>query len=678
MPNRLANETSPYLLQHADNPVDWHPWGAEALERAGSEDKPILLSIGYAACHWCHVMERESFSDPATARLMNQWFVPVKVDREERPDLDAVYMDAVQAMTGRGGWPMTVFLTPEGKPFFGGTYYPPEPRHGMPSFTTVLAKVREAWDTEREAVATQADKLTEAITRSVLPPHDPHELTEVTVRTALEGLRDRFEPEWGGFGGAPKFPQSMTLDFLLRLAARRQEDARTMAHHTMRRMALGGIRDHLGGGFHRYSTDERWHVPHFEKMLYDNALLLRLYTHGWLQASDPLYRTVASTTAEWMVGEMRHASGGFFSSQDADSEGVEGKFYVWSGEDFRTAAAEDADAAAAFFDVSPEGNWPSEQVNVLHNPAEPWAIASRAGTSVSELLAAVERARARLLDARGRRVRPETDDKVLASWNGLAASALVEAGRVLGRDEFVAAGVAAARFVLDELRDAKGRLQRAWRDGRTSGPAFLDDYAAMASACLSVYETTFNPRWFEDALRLADDAVRLFSDPAGGFFDTGTDMPSLVVRPKELTDNAVPSGNSLMCETLLRLAAHTGEASYEERALAQLRSIQPALASAPSFFGTWLSALDLTLGSAPEVAIAGDPESGEVRDLAAVVWRAFPPARALAVGSPESSPAALLRDRPLTQDRATAYVCRKFVCRAPVTTTGDLQRQLAV
>jgi uncharacterized protein YyaL (SSP411 family) len=661
MPNRLLDETSPYLLQHAHNPVDWYPWGPEALELARAENKPILLSIGYAACHWCHVMERESFENSDIARQMNMWFVCIKVDREERPDLDGIYMDAVQAMTGRGGWPMTVFLTPDGKPFYGGTYFPPEDRHGMPGLPRVLESVHDAWINKRDDVTKQADALTSYISGAVAPKHErEHDLTDLTLRAAVGSMREQFDDEWGGFGSAPKFPQPMTLEFLLRTHVRGEADALPMAVTTLERMARGGIFDHVGGGFHRYSTDRQWLVPHFEKMLYDNGALLRSYARAWLVTRSPLFRRTAELTADYVLREMRHADGGFFSSQDADSEGVEGKFYVWSRAELVAVAGDDA---ARYWDVTERGNW--EGTNVLWVPADD---AEPAG---------LEDARLRLREARASRVAPATDDKILASWNGIAISGLCEAGRAFGRPDLISAAGDAARFVLSALRDSRGRLLRAWRDGRTSGLAFLDDHALMAAACLDLYESTFDESWYAEAERLVDDAIRLFADERGGFYDTGSDAEALLVRPKDLFDNAVPCGNSTMAETLIRLGALRGDPMLESRVEPMLKLLQPAMASSPTGFGTWLGALDVFLARPREIAVAGDPAEPGARALIETVWGRFLPNHVLAAGDPSVATVPLLRDRPLVDGRATAYVCEGFVCLRPVTEPDDLVRELS-
>jgi len=664
--NRLIEATSPYLLQHAHNPVDWYEWGPDALERARREDRPILLSIGYAACHWCHVMERESFEDEEIALLMNERFVCVKVDREERPDLDAIYMDAVQAMTGSGGWPMTVFLTPEGQPFFAGTYFPPEDRHGLPGFRRVLESVSQAWREQREQVLSQGKRVVDAIaqTSSLGESRDP--LGDDLLRAAHAQLSRAFDLRWGGFGGAPKFPQPMMVEFLLRSHLHGYPGSLDMVRVTLDRMAAGGIRDHLGGGFHRYSVDERWHVPHFEKMLYDNALLARLYLHGWQVTGDAGYRAVAQDTLGFLLREMRHPDGGFYSSQDADSEGVEGKFYAWSWSDLVAAAGEEV---ARFYGASPEGNW-EEGLNVLWIP--------ETGASPPDGL---EEARRRLFEAREKRVRPATDDKILASWNGLAIQALADAGRALGESKYVEAAAAAAAFVLSALRREDGRLLRSWREGRAGGAGYVDDYAMMAAACLSVYEATLDLRWMAESRRLADELIRLFHDTdRGGFFQTGADAEALVLRPKELFDNAVPSGNSVAAEVLLRLAHLTGEDAYERAGVSALRVARTLIQRAPSMFGHALGALDLYVSPLKEVAVVGDPEAEPTQRLLREVWGRYLPNAVLAASRPGDDEAArlmpLLAGREPLDGKPAAYVCERFTCKLPVSEPQELAAQL--
>ncbi len=675
--NRLAQETSPYLLQHAHNPVDWYPWGREAFERAHREDKPVLLSIGYAACHWCHVMEEESFEDPDTAALMNDRFVSIKVDREERPDVDSIYMDAVQAMTGGGGWPLTAFLTPEGEPFYAGTYFPNEDRHGLPAFRKILASISDAWQNRRDEVITQGRRVVNAIARAETMSASRDPLSDDVLRRAFDALRRSFDHRWGGFGGAPKFPQPMTLEFMLRCHLRGYDGALEMLQTTLDRMAAGGIYDQIGGGFHRYSTDAMWHVPHFEKMLYDNAQLARTYTRAWQVSRDDRYRRVATETCEYLLREMRHPDGGFFSSQDADSEGVEGRFFVWSYDELVSLAGEDV---AMVFGSAPRGNW--EGTNVLWRPHPVEAVAEELGRDREELAHRVEAARRRLFEIRESRVRPATDDKVLAAWNGLAVSALAEAGRAFGEPRYVAAAVGAADFVLTRLRDGSGRLLRSWRDGKPGRSGYADDYALMADACLTLYETTFDVRWFDEARTLADELLRLFWDrERGGFFQTGSDAERLVVRPKELFDNAVPSGNSAAADVLQRMALMTGEQEYEGAGLSALRLVREQMAEAPHGFGQALSALDLYVSPVPEVAVIGDPQSDDTRALVAeVTTKRFLPNHVLAVAAPDDARSRekvpLLRDRVADDGRAIAYVCERFVCRLPVGQPEELADQL--
>jgi uncharacterized protein YyaL (SSP411 family) len=676
-PNRLIDQTSPYLLQHAYNPVDWYPWGAEALERARAEDRPILLSVGYAACHWCHVMAHESFEDAETAALMNEHFVCVKVDREERPDLDGIYMDAVQAMTGQGGWPMTVFLTPEGGPFYAGTYYPKVDRPGLPSFRRVLAAVADAWTSRRDDVRRQGAQVVQVLAAQSGALGGDTQLAADTLRQAFQGLREAFDGTWGGFGRAPKFPQPMTLEFLLRCHLRGFEGALDMVRLTLDRMAAGGIFDQLGGGFHRYSTDGRWLVPHFEKMLYDNALLLRLYTHAWQLGGADRDRRVAARTADYLLAELRHPDGGFFSSQDADSEGVEGRFFVWSWEELAGIAGE---PVARLLGATAEGNW--EGSNVLWTPRPAAEVAETAGLPVEDLERQLEAALPRLLGVRRARVHPATDDKVLAAWNGLAVSALAEAGRSFGEPRYLDAAVAAASFVLETLRDERGRLLRAWRDGRRGGPGYLDDHACMAEACLTLYETTFELRWLREARRLTEAMVELFADPGGdGFYQTGRDAEQLVVRPRELFDNAVPSGSSVAAEVLQRLGRLTGREEWERAGLGALRPVLGVLARAPSGFGHALGAADFALARVREVAIVGRPGAADTDALLARVWGAYQPNRVVAAAAPGDLAAQrevpLLADRPAIDGRATAYVCEHFVCQRPVTEPEELAAQLA-
>jgi len=680
--NRLASETSPYLLQHAHNPVDWFPWGEEAFSRARDLDRPVFLSVGYAACHWCHVMERESFEDEATAEFLNERFVAVKVDREERPDVDGIYMDAVQAMTGQGGWPMSVWLTPDGRPFYAGTYFPSEPRHGMPSFREVLDGLADAWATRRDEIETQGGRVLESIGRasSLTATADP--ITEQILHEAFATLRRSFDDRWGGFGGAPKFPQPMVLEFLLRMAVRGTADAEEMVALTLDRMADGGMHDQVGGGFARYSTDAAWHVPHFEKMLYDNAQLARLYAQAWRLTRNERYREVAASTLDSLLREMQHPEGGFFSSQDADSEGVEGRYFAWSWEELVSLVGE---PVAAAFGATPEGNWAEggDAANVLWHPRSLEEVAGTLGVAPGDLRAQVGEARGVLAAARGTRIRPGTDDKVLAAWNALAIRAFAEAGRAFAEPRYVEAAVRCADFVWRHLRDDRGRLLRSWRDGVVGRPGFADDHALLGGALLTLYEVTGEVAWFARARELADALVDLFADEErGGFFQTGRDAEQLVVRPKELQDNAAPSGNSAAAETLQRLALLTGEVEYERAGVSALRLVRDLLARVPLGFGLALCAADLYVGPTREVAVIGDQDDPATRALVdEVVSSRFLPNVVLAVAAADDAAArrdvALLADRVQVNGLPTAYVCERFLCRAPVTDPVALGTQLA-
>jgi uncharacterized protein len=647
MANRLANETSPYLLQHKDNPVDWHPWGEEALTRAREEDKPILLSIGYSACHWCHVMERESFEDEEIARLMNERFVPIKLDREERPDLDAIYMEACQAMTGAGGWPLNVFLTPEQVPFYAGTYFPPESRGGMPSWEQVLEAVSEAWEEKRDAIREGGTRIAERLRGGALLRPSEGDLDPAALDDAVQRLRETYDRAHGGFGGPPKFPAASAIEFLLR------RGETEMSSHTLREMASGGMYDQVGGGFARYSVDAYWLVPHFEKMLYDNALLARAYLHGWQVTGEDLFRTVAAETLDWALHEMRGPEGGFYSALDADSEGEEGKFYVWGLEELRELVG---DEAAAWFGATEAGNF--EGGNILtRGDAEP---------------AEREQWRRTLYDARAERVWPGLDDKRLTSWNALMVSALAEAGAVLGRDDYLEAARSAADFVLTELRDADGRLLRTWKDGQAKLNAYLEDHAFLLEALLTLYESTFEPRWFEAARELADTMIERFADGEnGGFFETSSDHEQLVARRKDLEDHPIPSGNASAAYGLLRLAALTGEHAYEERAASVLNLLADLAPKHPQAFAHLLQALDFHLSPTREVALVGE----DVGELESVVRSRFRPHLVLAGGERDGVP--LLEGREPVDGRAAAYVCERFACKAPVTEPAELEALLA-
>jgi uncharacterized protein len=619
--NRLAQETSPYLLQHADNPVDWRPWGEEAFSEARQDRKPLLVSIGYSACHWCHVMEHESFDDEATAAVMNELFVNVKVDREERPDVDAVYMDAVVALTGQGGWPLTVFLTPDGEPFFGGTYYPPEPRHGLPSFRQVLRAVADAYRERPEDVAAQAEALVGALRRSAETEPSREPLTEALLAEAERGLLAQVDPRWGGFGHAPKFPPASVLEFLLRRGA--LEPVRL----TLDGMAAGGMYDLVGGGFHRYSVDAQWLVPHFEKMLYDNALLVPSYLHGWVVTGQERYRVVAEQTLDYMLRELRLPSGGFASSQDADTDGVEGLTYTWTAE---------------------EGAPPE-----LLEPFEHGRSVLRGDLD--------DDARARLLEIRDRRPQPALDDKVIAAWNGLALAALAEGARRLDRPDLLAAARALGELLAVES------LWRTLRDGRPKYPAYLEDYANVAHGLYELHVATGELRWLHDARRLALAAVARFSDPErGGFFLTSADGEQLVARQKAFDDNPTPSGSSMLAFVLLRLARIWGDDELEREAVAALRLVRDLLPRAPQAFGWALCALDLHLSPPRELAIVGGADS----DVARAALRGFEPNEVVAFGPADDVP--LLEGKTPVGGKPAVYVCERFACRAPVTDPAEL------
>ncbi|HSO28868.1 MAG TPA: thioredoxin domain-containing protein [Candidatus Sulfomarinibacteraceae bacterium] len=692
--NRLAGETSPYLLQHAHNPVDWWPWGSDALARAKLLDRPIFLSIGYAACHWCHVMERESFEDEATAAYLNARFIPIKVDREERPDLDQVYMGAVQAMTGGGGgWPMSVFLTPEGRPFYGGTYFPDQPRHGMPSFRQVLEGVERAWREDRAGVEGAGARLAASLaeTARLTGPGDPGQPGPDLLDTAVMLIERGFDAATGGWGGAPKFPQPMTIEFLLgRAAATGEPRPLAVARRALDAMAAGGIHDQLGGGFHRYATDAAWLIPHFEQMLYDNAQLARVYLHAWALTGATAYREVAAGTLDYLVRELTTEDGAFAASQDADTEGVEGATFTWRADEVRSVlgeagVAEAAEIFAAAYGVTDGGNW--EGVTILSRVRPTAELAGRFGRTASEIEAILASARGRLLEARSRRSQPARDDKAIAAWNGLAIAALADAARIIGlatdgarpgdATRYRVAAERAATTIVDRLLGPDGRLGRSWKDGRATAAGVLEDYACLADGLLALYEATFEERWFLDARRLADAVLERFADPAGGFFDTAVDHERLITRPKDVQDNATPSGGAMATHALLRLAALTGEGRYRSAAERAIAAVAPLASRYPTAFAKWLSAIDLALSDVAEVAIVGGPDEPGTRPLLAVAAAGLHPARVVALAAhPEVSAVPLMQGRARLGGAPTAYVCRSFTCQVPVTDPDALATQL--
>jgi uncharacterized protein YyaL (SSP411 family) len=656
MPNRLAQETSPYLLQHRDNPVDWYPWGPEALTRAREEDLPILLSVGYSACHWCHVMERESFEDEATAAYMNEHFVCIKVDREERPDVDAIYMEAVQAMSGQGGWPMTVFLDPDGVPFYGGTYFPPDESRGMPSLRMVMEAVVDAFEGKREEIRERAaaTRARLAAIGAVEPNPDWPGASQLGEAVAL--LLGAADPRNGGFGGAPKFPPASALELLL---ARGETE---VVERTLDAMLAGGIYDQIGGGFARYSVDAVWLVPHFEKMLYDNALLARAYLHGWQALGHERYRRVCEETLDWMLREMRGPEGGFYSALDADSEGEEGRFYVWTPAQIREVLGDDAEAVIDFYGISEIGNF--EGANILHRP----------GGATAPEPAGLDAARQALYEQRAKRVWPGLDDKRLTAWNALAIAALAEAGAVLGREDYLTAACDCAEFVLDSLRDEDGHLLRTYKNGDARLNAYLEDHAFLLEALLTLYESSFEPRWFEVAHELADTTIARFGDPErGGFYSTSADHEELIARRKEIGDHPIPSGNSSAAMGMLRLTALSGERDYERQAEAVFALFSKPAMGHPEAFAHLLRALDFHLAPTREVALVGD----DVGDLAATVRAAFRPHLVLAAGPEGSEEPPLLQGRAAADGRPAAYVCENFTCRLPLTDPTDLRTELS-
>jgi hypothetical protein len=676
MTNRLAAETSPYLLQHAENPVDWMPWGEAALARARREDKPIFLSIGYAACHWCHVMAHESFENEATAERLNQDFVAVKVDREERPDVDAVYMDAVVALTGQGGWPLSVFLTPDGQPFYGGTYFPPQPRHGLPSFDEVLTAIRTAWQGDRPRLADTALRLTEHLARATHLDGGPEALDPEAEPRALEALLRSYDWDHGGWGGAPKFPQAGTIGFLLRRFHRTNDRmALEMGTHCLESMAGGGIFDQLGGGFHRYAVDRRWTVPHFEKMLYDNALLARAYIEAWQVTGRESLRRTAEATLDFMRRELRTPQGGFSASLDADSEGEEGRFYVWTAEEVETVVREPEllDVFRQTYDVPAGGNFEGRWI--LRRPElKAGGAAGSAEEPPDDRLVALQEG---LLEARERRVRPGLDDKVITAWNGLALSAWCAAARVLRRPGDLATAQELAEFLWTVLRP-DGRLHRSYRLGQVRHAAGLDDHAALAEGLLDLYQTDFDPRWLRASVELAETILRDFADPKGGFFDTGSQPDGLPARPKTLQDTPIPSGNAQTVSLMLRLEALTGQTHYREAVLPALKSMQESASRHPTAFAGWLQGLSLAASPMPQLAIAGETLSPGFQALAVEAHNRFLPRLVVAGGLPtDDAYPALLRRRPLVDGLPTASLCHNFACRLPTPSPEVLRSQLA-
>ena len=681
MANRLIKETSPYLLQHAHNPVDWYPWGPEALERAGRDDLPILLSVGYSACHWCHVMERESFENVEIAGLMNDNFVCIKVDREERPDIDSIYMTAVQALTGQGGWPMTVFLTPDARPFYGGTYFPPEDRGGLPAFPRLVEGLAAAYREKRGDVTRTTDQLVQRMRQITAATPSIEPLTAEVFQAAKRAITAQFDASHGGVGLQPKFPQPMTYEFLLRHHDRFQDpESLEMVELTLRRMAEGGIYDQLGGGFHRYSTDTYWLVPHFEKMLYDNALLVKLYLHAYQVTGDTLYRRIVEETLDYVAREMTDPQGGFYSAQDADSEGVEGKFFVWRPEEIiEVLGKADGEVFNRHYDVTREGNF--EGHSILHIVEDSAGTAAASGLTDAEFEHVVGRSKKRLLEARSERVAPGLDDKVLTAWNGLMMRAFAEAGGVLGRSDYVEKANQNAKFLLNDLVQ-EGRLLRTYRDGEAKLKGYLEDHAFLIDGLLALHEVTLDRRWLQEATSLGQAMVDLFwVETEGRFYDTGRDHEDLLIRPRDYTDNAIPSGSSMAADVLLRLAVVTGDSELERRAVTSIRSVVDVMSRYPTSAGHWLGSLDFYLSTPKEIAILRRVDDSGTDQMLAQVLRRYLPNRVLVGSTPLDGPKTveevpLLEGREMIDGRPTAYVCENYVCKLPVNEPLALAAQL--
>jgi uncharacterized protein YyaL (SSP411 family) len=670
--NKLADESSPYLLQHAHNPVDWYPWGEEAFAKAKAEDKPLLISIGYSACHWCHVMEHESFEDESTARLMNEHFVNIKVDMEERPDVDQIYMTFVQLTTGRGGWPMNVFVTPDKLPFFGGTYFPPDQRHGMPSWHQILHSISEAWKERRDELLHSANEIVGELRRVSIAELSTSAVSADQLDSAFQSFVRTFDKTNGGFGGAPKFPPSMSLEFLLRYWSRTGDRAALeIVEFTARKMAEGGIYDQLGGGFHRYAVDAIWLVPHFEKMLYDNAQLIRIYVHLYQITSDDFYKRIAIETLEYVKREMLDESGGFYSSQDADSEGEEGKFFVWTPDEVEAILGpDDAPIFNFFFDVSESGNF--EEKNILHVTYTIEAAAHALKIEEQKLRDVLERSKAKLFAEREKRIKPFRDEKVLTAWNGLMLAAFAEAAAAFGDADYLSIANKNAEFLVRELQ-SEGRLLRTWKDGRAKLNAYIEDYANLADGLIALYEASGEPGYLRQSKRLADLMITEFWDEdSGGFFFTSSDHEELIVRNKDFYDNATPSGNSSAADVMLRLAKFYGEEKYERFASTVLRLTASQIKRHPQGFGRALSAIEFHVSRVREIAVIGERGS----ELEREVLKRYRPNVVVALASGGVDDLPLLSGRSMVNGKATAYVCENFVCQRPVTNVVDLKKLL--
>ena len=678
--NNLIKETSPYLLQHAHNPVNWYPWGEEAFAKAKAENKPILLSVGYSACHWCHVMAHESFEDEEIAKLMNELFVNIKVDREERPDVDQIYMNAVQMMTHHGGWPMTVFLTPEGVPFYGGTYFPPQDRYNMPGFPRILISVAEAYRERPNDIAETSVSVLNELRRLSSTSGADRLVEEELLDAAYVGVIRGYDSVNGGFGGAPKFPPAMTLEFLLRTYARTgNKEALNIVSHTLKKMAEGGIYDQLGGGFHRYSTDARWLVPHFEKMLYDNALLSRVYLHHYQVTVDEQARSVAEGILDYVVREMTDSDGGFYSTQDADSEGHEGKFFVWDEDEIKSVLGDqDASIFNAYYNVTKQGNFEGKNIPNITQSLED--VTRQLNVEMSEAQRTLAEGRKKLFGVREQRVKPDRDEKVLTAWNGLMLASFAEAGAILERNDYHEIARRNAEFVLSNLR-RDGLLLRTYKDGVAKFNAYLEDYAFYIEGLLTLAETTGELRWLNESISLTDQMIREFwDDENGGFYFTGKSHEQLIVRSKDYFDNATPSGNSVAAAVLLRLAVVTDNQDYRNRAVTILTGLSDSARRYPSGFGYALSATDFLLSTPKEIALVS-PDRESLSGFLREIWRRYLPNKVVVAATGEESAAAnqvsLLKDRPLIGGETTAYVCEHYTCKEPAKTPEQLASQLS-
>jgi uncharacterized protein YyaL (SSP411 family) len=678
MTNKLKESNSPYLLQHADNPVDWFPWGPEALKKALEEDKPIFLSIGYAACHWCHVMAHESFEDPETAEVMNEFFVNIKVDREERPDIDSIYMDAVVALTGQGGWPLSAFLSPDQKPFYGGTYFPPVPRYNMPSFRDLLETIARLWKEDRERLTQTGDQISEYLTKNITVLSGIGQLQEESLVQGSSKIAASYDWQNGGWGHAPKFPQPMTIMFLLRQAVKGDQKSLDIAVHALKAMAKGGMHDLIGGGFARYSTDDIWLVPHFEKMLYDNAQLARAYLHAYLMTGDQEFRLVCERTLNFVMREMTHPLGGFFSSLDADSEGEEGKYYVWSEEEILRVfeQKEDSDLYTTAYGVTQAGNF--EGKFILRRAKSDRDLSEMFGVSEDEVKQRIDHLNMKLFDERLKRIPPQTDDKVVAGWNGLMLVAFSESARYLGLAGYRDMATRNANFLLSSMR-SNGRLFRSWRDEQAEIYGYLEDYAAVILGLLAVYQTAPDPKWFQAASELTDYMVDQFSGADGLFYDTPADHENLLIRPRDLQDNATPSGNALAATALFQMAAYQGDSKLKDIAEKSLGKVFPSAVKYPTAFAMWLCAVDFSLSPTQEVAILGDHDHSHTKAFVEALWSKYRPNTIAAISPyPPLDGPNLLENRSLLNNLPTAYICEGFICKQPLNDVEMFNSQLKV